>query len=119
MMDTSCEVTMDLYRDWIGTAREVFRGSGHPLEPHLTDEEIAYQYYRLQTDTDEEAQAMSERNRERLEQMQRTILEHLDSAIVPDIRARTGYTGQRFIFRWVFAEGEHIIEECSEYRIPL
>ncbi|MFS0726069.1 hypothetical protein [Paenibacillus sp. 1P07SE] len=118
-MSMAYEVTIDLYRDWVDTAREVFRGSGHPLEPHLTDDEIAYQYYRLQTETEEEAETMSRQNRERIEGLQQTIMEHLESAIIPDIRARTGYQGDQFIFRWVYASGEHIIEEHSEYRIPL
>lgn len=113
------EVTIHLYKDWVDTAREVFRGSGHPLEPQLTDDEIAYQYFRLQTETDEAAKEMSLRNRERIEGMEQTIMDHLDSAIIPDIRARTGYGGEQFIFRWVYSSGEHIIEEHSEYRIPL
>ena len=118
-MSTPHEVIVHLYKDWVDTAREVFRGSGHPLEPHLTDDEIAYQYFRLQEETDEAAEDMSQRNRERIEGLERTILENLDSAIIPDIRARTGYQGHQFIFRWVYSSGEHIIEEHSEYRIPL
>ena len=57
--------------------------------------------------------------KERFRIIQETIVTNLDSLIIPDIRKRTGYTGVKFQFHWVYAEGEHIIEKCSEYRIPL
>lgn len=118
-MPSTNKITIHLYQDWVDTAREVFRGSGHPLESHLDDAEIAYQYYRLQTDTEEDARLMAEENKQRLNHLEQTVLEHLDTVIIPDIRQRTGYSGEQFIFRWIYAQGEHIVEECSEYRIPL
>jgi len=113
------DVEINLYGDWIRTVREVFRGSGHPLPEEWPDEEVGLQYY-LQTAKDaEEAELRRAENEARLRGMQNTLLRNLDETIVPDIRKRTGYQGNTFRFKWVYYQGEHIIEECSSYRIPL
>lgn len=112
------EVTIDLYRDWIETVKEVFRGSGHPLPDEWTNTEIAEEYYR-QSWPEEEVPKLAAANEHRLLGLQRTIESHLDSVIVRDIRTRTGYEGNRFKFRWMYQQGEHIIEEYSKYRIPI
>lgn len=112
-------VKIDLFGDWIETVREIFRGSGFPFEPGTPDAVVGQTYYRQSADTDEEARRLSEENESRLRSMQATILEHLDGVIVPDIRARTGYEGDDFEFKWVYQQGEHIVETFSKYRIPL
>lgn len=113
------DVEINLYGDWIRTVREVFQGSGHPLPEEWSDEEVGLQYY-LQTAKDaEEAEMRRAGNEARLLGMQNTLLRNLNETIVPDIRERTGYQGDRFRFKWVYYQGEHIIEECSSYRIPL
>jgi len=113
------EVAINLYKDWLRTVRDLFRSAGQPLPDDMDMEEAALQYF-LQTAPYEEAVAQREANKERFRVIQESILDHLDEMIVPDIRKRTGYRGTRFEFHWVYAEGgEHIIENCSEYRIPL
>ncbi|TYP75452.1 hypothetical protein [Paenibacillus methanolicus] len=112
------DITIDLYRDWIQTVREVFRGSGHPLPEELGDDDIAKAYY-MQTLAEDDAVLQSAANEQRLFTMQQTILDNMDAVIVPDIRKRTGYEGSVFRFKWVYQGGEHIVEELSQYRIPL
>lgn len=112
------EVTIDLYRDWIETVKEIFRGSGHPLPDEWTFTQIAEAYYKLSWPADQ-VPGLAADNEKRLQEIQRTIESNLDQVIVPDIRKRTGYDGQRFKFKWIYQQGEHIIEEYSEYRIPL
>ncbi|MFF2481868.1 hypothetical protein [Paenibacillus sp. NPDC058071] len=113
------EITMNLMKDWNDTVIEVFRGSGTPLPQLMTDEEIGIAYYRQTSETEEEAKEKQVANLERLSDIERAIREHFETFIMPDIRSRTGYKGDRFLFRWVFNQGEHIIEEHSAYRIPL
>ena len=112
-------VTIDLYKDWLDTVREVFRGSGAPLPETLTDKEVGVMYYLQTSENEREAEKRNEENERRIADLQRNLLEHLEKVVVPDIRKRTGYEGDRFRFRWVYAQGEHIIEEYSSYRIPL
>jgi hypothetical protein len=113
------DITIDLYKNWIDTVKEVFRGSGHPLPGDLSDTEVAIQYFRQTAQSDEEAAEQQKLNEERLRSMQQTILDHFESVVLPDIRTRTRYRGDRFCFQWVFNNGEHIVEEYSSYRIPL
>lgn len=112
------DVHMNLYEDWLKTVRDIFRGSGQPLPDDMSDEEVALQYF-LQQSPYEQARLQRDVNIERFRMIQETIENHLESMIIPDIRKRTGYTGDRFSFHWVYAEGEHIVETCSEYRISL
>lgn len=112
------DVKIDLYDDWLKTVRDIFRGSGQPLPDDMDEGKVALQYF-LQTATYEEALQQRKDNAERFRMIQQSILDNLDGIIVPDIRKRTGYEGKRFEFHWVYAQGEHIIEKCSEYRIPL
>ncbi len=111
-------IHIDLYQDWIRTVRDLFRSAGKPLPEEMPDDEAAFQYF-LQHAPYEEARLQRDLNKERFRIIQETIVTNLDSLIIPDIRKRTGYTGVKFQFHWVYAEGEHIIEKCSEYRIPL
>ncbi len=112
------EVTIDLYADWIRTVKDLFRMNGQPLPEELTDEETALRYY-LQHAGADTAEALVYQNKQRFQMLQAQILEHLDDVIGPDIVKRTGYKGTTLKFSWVYQEGEHIIEHCSEYRIPL
>ncbi|MGG1313295.1 MULTISPECIES: hypothetical protein [Cohnella] len=112
-------VTIDLYQDWLRTVREVFRGSGAPLPNEMTDEEVGRAYYLQTSESEEQAEERRAANERRFSEMQRILLENLETVIVPDIRKRTGYEGERFHFRWVYMQGENIIEEFSEYWIPL
>jgi len=113
------DVEINLYGDWVETVREVFRGSGHPLPDDWSDEEVGLQYYLQTIEDEEEAEEQRAANEARIRALQNTILRHLDAVIVPDIRKRTGYAGNRFRFKWVYYQGEHIVEECSSYRIPI
>jgi len=113
------DVEINLYGDWVETVREVFRGSGHPLPDDWSDEEVGLQYYLQTIEDEEEAEEQRAANEARIRGLQNTILRNLDAVIVPDIRKRTGYTGNRFRFKWVYYQGEHIVEECSSYRIPI
>ncbi|XEC95569.1 hypothetical protein AB6A23_03070 [Paenibacillus tarimensis] len=113
------DVEINLYGDWIRTVREVFRGSGHPLPDEWSDEEVGLQYYLQTAQNDEEAERQRNENEARLRVLQNTILRNLDQVIAPDIRKRTGYKDTRFRFKWVYMQGEHIVEEYSSYRIPL
>jgi hypothetical protein len=113
------EIKMNLYEDWIETVKEIFRGSGFPFEPGTPHEVIGQTYYRQSADTDEEAARLNAENERRLREMERTIRDHFASVIEPDIRKRTGYKGDRFEFKWVYMQGENIVELNSEYRIPL
>ncbi|WP_068776281.1 hypothetical protein [Paenibacillus sp. FJAT-26967] len=112
-------VEMDLYKDWIETVREIFRGSGAPLPPDMGDAEVGREYYLQTSPSEEAAEERREANEERIRQLQQTLLDNMDSVVVPDIRAKTNYTGSHFRFRWVYSQGEHIVEECSQYRISL
>jgi len=112
-------VSIDLYKDWIDTVKEIFRGSGFPFEPGTPDSVVARTYFRQSSDTDEEAARQAYANETRLRELQQKLLDHLESVIVPDIRRRTDYRGDRFDFQWVYNQGEHIIEKNSRYRIPL
>lgn len=113
------EIEIDLMKDWMDTVREIFRGSGYPLPPELSDREIGVAYFMQTAGSEEEAVRKHEENEARLTGMQATIRDHFESVILPDIRKRTGYEGDSFSFKWVFMQGEHIIEEKSSYRIPL
>jgi len=113
------EVTIDLYRDWLNTVKEVFRGSGVEMPDSVTDDELAFAYFEQTAKSAEEAERLSVDNEQRLYAIQQTILERLEDVIVPDIRKRTGYEGSQFHFQWIFQQGEHIIEQRSKYRIPL
>lgn len=112
-------ITIRLYQDWLDTVKEVFRGAGHPLPEGMNEREIAVAYYGQTAPSEQEAEQMSVANEERLRDMEQTLLDNFESVVLPDIRKRTGYTGDRFTFRWIYQQGEHIIEEYSEYRIPL
>lgn len=116
---TMAAIQMDLYRDWIDTVKEVFRGSGHPLPDGIGDSEAALAYFLQTAKNEDEARARSIQNEERLKELQSIMLTNFESVILPDIRSRTGYTGSEFAFKWVYHQGEHIIEEHSSYRIPL
>lgn len=113
------DITIDLYKNWIDTVKEVFRGSGHPLPEELGDTEVAVLYFRQTAQSDEEAAEQQRLNEERLRGMQQMLLENFESVVLPDIRKRTRYAGDRFCFQWVYNNGEHVIEEYSSYRIPL
>lgn len=112
------EITMDLTSDWIKTVKEVLRGAGYEMEEGLPAGEIAEHYFRLSLPDDEAAGLAAETLR-RLKEMESIIIEHMNSTIVPDIRQRTKYEGDKFHFSWVYNEGEHIVELHSEYRIPI
>jgi len=112
------ELSMDLYQDWIDTVKVIFRGSNHPLPEEWSNQEIAETYF-CQTLTEEEAVQQAAANEQRLHELQKTIELNLKSIIIPDIRARTGYQGDRFQFRWVYNQGEQLIETYSQYRVPL
>ncbi|WP_028611352.1 hypothetical protein [Paenibacillus harenae] len=112
-------IQIHLYKDWIDTVKEIFRGSGHPLPEDIDDSDAALAYFMLTAASEDEALKQRTANEERLMQLQRTILVNLDSVIWPDIRCKTGYAGDRLSFKWVYHKGEHIIEEQSSYRIPL
>ncbi|MDQ0115115.1 hypothetical protein [Paenibacillus harenae] len=112
-------ITIRLYQDWLDTVKEIFRGSGHPLSEELSDHEVAVAYYSQTASSDEEAQQLSLANAQRLQEMEQILLTNFEALILPDIRNRTGYEGDQFTFRWIYQQGEHVIEEYSEYRIPL
>jgi hypothetical protein len=112
-------VTIDLYADWLNTVKEVFRGSGFPLPDDLSEQEIGLAYYIQTAVSENDAETLRAANEKRLRDIERTIQDNLETIIVPDIRKRTGYSENRFKFKWVYAGGEHIVEECSSYRIPL
>lgn len=112
------QIEMNLVADWISIVKEVFRGGGIVLEDGLTTEDIAEIYF-LQSLPEEEAIPLAHETLKKLTEMEQIIHTHMDSTIIPDIRARTGYEGNQFHFSWVFDQGEHIVETYSEYRIPL
>ncbi|MFF2091128.1 hypothetical protein [Paenibacillus sp. NPDC058174] len=113
------ELAIDLYRDWNDTVKEIFRGSGYPLPDGLSDKEIGIAYFMQTAQTEEEAEKLHEANEQRIRGLQQTIQNNFEPIILPDIQSRTGYTGTSFSFKWVYNNGEHIIEEHSAYRIPL
>ncbi|GLX67649.1 hypothetical protein [Paenibacillus glycanilyticus] len=113
------DITIDLHRNWIDTVKEVFRGSGQPLPEDLSDAEVAVIYYKQTAESEGEAVTQQKLNEDRLHGMQQTILDNFESVILPDIRKRTRYEGNRFCFQWVYNNGEHITEEYSSYRIPV
>ncbi|GIP16299.1 hypothetical protein J40TS1_19410 [Paenibacillus montaniterrae] len=112
------DIQMDLVADWVSIVKEVFRGSGIVLEDGLTEDDIAEIYF-LQSLPEQEALPLAKETLRRLREMEETIVANMDTLIVPDIRKRTGYEGNTFHFSWVYDQGEHIVETCSEYRIPL
>ncbi|MFC4812249.1 hypothetical protein [Paenibacillus sp. GCM10023250] len=114
------QITIDLYGDWVETVKQVFRGSGQPLPEDLTADQAALAYFLQTADSQEEALRQREDNEARLNELQQKLLDHFEAVVLPDIRSRTGYEGDVFVFRWVFGQGgEHIVEERSAYRIPL
>lgn len=113
------KITMDLFKDWNETVKEIFRGSGLPLRENMTDEEIGITYFMQTAPTEEEAKRMHTSNEERIRGLQQTIMDNFETVILPDIRSRTRYQGNQFSFQWVYNNGEHIVEEYSSYRIPL
>jgi hypothetical protein len=98
------QIHMNLYKDWLLTVRDVFRGSGQPLPDDMEDDEVALQYF-LQNAPYEEARLQRDLNIERFRVIQETMQNHMESLIIPDIRTRTGYTGDQFAFHWVYAQG--------------
>lgn len=112
------DIEMNLIADWVSIVKEVFRGSGIVLEDGLTEQDIAEIYF-LQSLPEQEALPLAAETLRRLSEMEETILNNMDNLIVPDIRSRTGYEGNRFHFSWAYDQGEHIVETYSEYRIPL
>lgn len=112
------DIKIDLVADWISIVKEVFRGGGIVLEDGLTEDDIAEIYF-LQSLPEEEAIPLAKETLHRLKEMEQTIINNMDTLIIPDIRTRTGYEGNSFHFSWAYDQGEHIIETCSEYRIPL
>lgn len=113
------DLKMNLYMDWISTVKEIFRGSGHPLPEELSDYDVALTYFMQTAATEDEAELQRASNEQRLLDLQAVIADHFESVILPDIRSKTGYTDNRFSFKWIYNKGEHIIEEFSSYRIPL
>jgi hypothetical protein len=99
--------------------KEIFRGSGFPFEPGTPDSIVARTYFRQTSDSDEEAVRQAYGNEKRLKELQKKLMDNLETVIVPDIRLRTDYRGDRFEFQWVYNQGEHLIEKNSRYRIPL
>ncbi|WP_424768994.1 hypothetical protein [Paenibacillus sp. sgz302251] len=112
-------IQINLYKDWIDTVKEVFRGSGHPLPESISDSEAALAYFLQTTAAEGEAKQQRDANEARLAELQAIILTNFETIILHDIRSRTSYLGDQFSFKWVFQGGEHIIEEYSSYRIPL
>lgn len=116
---TMSDIQMDMYSDWLNTVKEIFRGSGHPLPEHIGDNQTALAYFMQTAETELEAEQQCASNKERILGLQKVIADNFEAVILPDIRSRTGYLGDRFSFKWVYNKGEHIIEEYSSYRIPL
>lgn len=113
------DIQIDLYRDWIDTVKVIFRGSGQPLTDNISDAEAALAYFMETAASEEEAMQQRDANEKRLYTLQNVILDNFETVIISDIRSRTGYSGNKFIFKWVYNKGEHIIEQHSAYRIPL
>ncbi|MGO4545660.1 hypothetical protein AB4Z29_12735 [Paenibacillus sp. 2TAB23] len=113
------EIEVNLYNDWIETVKEIFRGSPHALPENIRGLDIAVAYFLQTAQSDEEAEVLAEQNKERFILMEKAIRDNFESVILPDIRSRTGYAGETFAFKWVYNQGEHIVEVHSEYRIPL
>lgn len=112
-------IGMDLYNDWIKTVEEIFRGSPQALPENIRGLDIAVAYFLQTAQSDEEAEMLAKQNKERFILMEKAIRDNFVSVILPDIRSRTGYAGDTFEFKWVYNQGEHIVEINSEYRIPL
>lgn len=113
------EIEIDLYQDWLNTVREIFQGSDIPLPEHWDDAQIGKAYYLQTSSSEQAAEERRDANKLRIRQIQQTLLENMEQVVLPDIRSRTGYKGNRLKFRWVYSQGEHIVEEYSQYRIPL
>ncbi|THF79554.1 hypothetical protein [Cohnella fermenti] len=113
------EVAIDLQKDWLDTVREIYRGSGMPFAPDTPAEEVALTYFLNAAGNEEDARRMRSENEQWLQELETRIRDNLESVIIPDIRVRTGYQGEQFRFRWVYQDGEHIVEELSNYRISL
>lgn len=112
-------IEMNLYKDWLDTVRGIFRGSGSPVPPDWSDEEVGKAYYLQTSPSEQAAEERRDANEFRIMQLQQTLLDNMETVVLPDIRDKTGYSGDRLRFRWVYAQGEHIVEEYSQYRIPL
>lgn len=110
---------IDLYTDWLDTVKEIFRGSGYPLPEEMDDRDVAMSYFLQTAQSEADAALQLEANQERLATVQKLIGDHFETVILPDIRSRTAYTGDRFVFKWVYNQGEHVVEQHSMYRIPL
>lgn len=114
------EIIINLYDDWLETVKQVFRGAGHPLPDDLTPDQVALAYFLQTAASNEEALRQRDENEARLNDMQQKLVDHFETIVLPDLRARTGYEGHEFVFKWVYGQGgEHIVEERSSYRIPL
>ncbi len=113
------ELHMNLYQDWLATVKNIFDGSGQPLPEHATAKQIGLAYYIQNTADLEEAEKLRAANEARLNEIEHTIRANFEQIILPDILRQTRYAGDVFRFKWIYNQGEHIIEECSEYRIPL
>ncbi|NBD25757.1 hypothetical protein [Paenibacillus glycinis] len=114
------EITVNLYGDWLETVKQVFRGSGQPLPDDLTPDQVALAYFLQTAPSKEEALRQRDTNEARLTDMQQKLLDNFEAIVLPDLRSRTGYEGNAFVFRWIYGQGgEHIVEERSSYRIPL
>lgn len=113
------DIEIDLYKDWLNTVKEIFRGSGHPLPETISNRDAALAYFMQTAETEEKAEQMLMANEERLISLQQVILDNFQVVILPDIRSKTTYLGDQFAFKWVYNKGEHIIEQHSSYRIPL
>ncbi|WP_166237761.1 hypothetical protein [Paenibacillus turpanensis] len=111
-------VEIDLVKDWIAFLSRTLAEAGHPIAGDLLVEQVPIRFYGLQH-PQPEAERLADEAMKRLQLLQQTILDNLNSVIVPDLRARTGYDGDELLFRWVYQDGEHIVEEKSQYRIPL
>jgi hypothetical protein len=112
-------IEINLYKDWIDTVKEIFRGSGHPFPEGVSDREADLAYFMQTAQSAGEAESQLEQNKERLDSLQQIILENFQAVILPDIRSKTSYSGDDFVFKWVYNKGEHIVEQLSSYRIPL
>lgn len=82
------KVEMDLYNDWIETVKEIFRGSGAPLPQDWSAEEVGREYYLQTSSSEEEAEERRKANEQRLTDMQRTLLDNMETVVVPDIREK-------------------------------
>ncbi|WP_219835474.1 hypothetical protein [Paenibacillus sp. R14(2021)] len=113
------DITIHLYEDWLETVKEVFRGSGQPLPADLTPDQVGLAYFLQTAPSKEAAKEQRDANELRLTEIQEALLTNFEAVVLPDLRRRTSYEGSQFAFKWVYNQGEHIIEAHSSYRIPL